>query len=190
MALDHMPARPCATASEPQATSGTRTAHTATRPSAIPAVVVTYARIGHLRLTRPRMTRARGWCCDLGYSPAEFSLSSYQPEDVTARCFPTFPELGTKRSPRRPGAELEEKDFSGNEKDRRWCRPLNSTLELNVSCWRPESICLGAGTAKARGPTGCYAPPARSGPAGSSVRSAHRLERSAPGPGLQRQEAL
>jgi hypothetical protein len=40
MALDHMPARPCATASEPQATSGARTAHTATRPSAIPAAVL------------------------------------------------------------------------------------------------------------------------------------------------------
>ena len=58
----------------------------------------------------------------------EFSLSSSQPEDATARCIPTFPELGTKRSPRRPGAELEEKDFSGNEKGRQWCRPFRITL--------------------------------------------------------------
>ena len=98
MALDHMPARPCATASEPQATSGTRAAHTATRPSAIPATV-TYARIGPLRLTRPRMTPARGWCCDLRYSPVEFSLSSSQPEDATARGIPTFPR-DDKKKPR------------------------------------------------------------------------------------------
>ena len=36
--------------------------------------------------------------------------------------------LTAKRSPRRPGAELEEKDFSGNEKGRQWCRPLRITL--------------------------------------------------------------
>ena len=98
MALDNLPARPCATASEPQATSGTRTAHTATRPSAIPAAV-TYARIGPLRLTRPRMTPARGWCCDLRYRPVEFSLSSSQPEDATARGIPTFPR-DDKKKPR------------------------------------------------------------------------------------------
>jgi hypothetical protein len=51
-------------------------------------------------------------------APVEFSLSSSQPEDATARGIPTFPELGTKRSPSRPGAELEETDFSGNEKGR------------------------------------------------------------------------
>ena len=115
MALDHMSARPSAILSEPQATNGTRTAHTATRPSAIPAAV-TYARIGPLRLTRPRMTRARGWCCDLGYSPAEFSLSSSQPEDATARCIPTFPELTQKEAPGVPGLEWEEKDSAKTKK--------------------------------------------------------------------------
>ena len=46
-------------------------------------------------------------------APVEFSLSSSQPEDATARGIPTFPELGTKRSPwGSRGFELEEKDSS------------------------------------------------------------------------------
>jgi hypothetical protein len=65
-------------------------------------------------------------------APVEFSPSSSRPKDATARGIPTFPKLGTKRSPKRPGAELEEKDFGGNEKGRQRCRPLR----ISQSTWR------------------------------------------------------
>ena len=43
-----------------------------------------------------------------------------------------IPGAGHKKKPRRPGAELEEKDFSGNEKGRQWCRPLRASQDA----WR------------------------------------------------------
>ena len=67
-----------------------------------PDQAVTYARIGPLRLTRPRMTPARGWCCDLATARSNFRCRHIPVrEDATARGIPKFPELGTKRSPRR-----------------------------------------------------------------------------------------
>ena len=43
-----------------------------------------------------------------------------------------------KEAPGVPGLELEEKDVSGNEKGRQWCRPLASHLNW-ISCWSRRS---------------------------------------------------
>ena len=46
------------------------------------------------------MARARGWCCDLGYSPVEiFAVVIPDLRTLTARGIPTFPELGHKKKP-------------------------------------------------------------------------------------------
>ena len=65
-------------AAEAEATKGTGTAAQTVNTQAPFAAAVTYERIGLLHLARPRMARARGWCCYL------VSVSRWPPTGLAA----------------------------------------------------------------------------------------------------------
>jgi hypothetical protein len=80
-----------------------------------------------LLLRQPLRAPADEW--EGGRRMGILALRDFTPHAVLTPI--TTSPVRTKRSPRHPGAELEEKDFSGNEKGRQWCRPLASHLQLD-----------------------------------------------------------
>ena len=67
----------------------------------------------------------------------EFSLSSSQPEDATARDIPTFPELGTKEAPGVPGLRWRRKTSAETKKAGSRAGLSASHFAFRISCCRP-----------------------------------------------------